>query len=899
MKNFLQNCTALLAVVGAISGARAQNGQIAYESSRGDDFRSIFVANADGSNTRLFTSDGTFGTFDAALSPNGRRVAYAGSGRLMFVPSLYSRNLDGTRGGELDLSAYSSNRVWQSPAYSPDSSLIAFTRYGDAPVGLAVINADGSGLRNIFTNTADVSVDPQSAPSWSPSGQKLAFAARNAAGNSQIYIINQDGSGLRALTQSTSGARNPAWNPNGGQIAYVAGEYNQGEIYLAKADGSDAATPTQLTNNSFSDDNPAWNPGGARLAFDSDRSGDGEIWTMKSDGTELANISNSPGTDADPSWSIIAPISPPSRGPVTNTSDSGAGSLRNAILYANGHPGSRIKFNIPQTDPSFDGRAWTIRPAIPLPAISANDTIIDGSSQVAFGGDTNPGGLEIVLSGAGQTLPPDSSFDDNNGLRIAASRCLLKGLVINGFGYAGILICGPFTGPPPSQFENPPFKIAKNNRVEGCAIGTNSTGDASAGNRYGVYIQAPAQDNVGGGNDPTQRCVISGNFASGVVISGYGAPEGSGGPGPIFTTGNLIKGCRIGTSAFGNSALQNGGPGVHIIDSAINNRIGGGGLGAGNLISGNNGPGVQIEGFGRSGGSNSNFVQGNFIGTDVSGTAALPNGNPEFSEDCGLLIRGTVSGNLVGGEGAGKGNIISGNRGGGIYINATPDRSGGNDVLGNFIGIGAQNGPLGNFADSFRPGDGVRIVANKGGKIGGITAGRANRIAFNAGAGVRIFGETTTIRGNSIFENGGLGINLTPENNDETVTPNDPGDVDAGPNGLQNFPVLTKALVRNGGTNIGGTLNSNSGGSFFVDFYSNPTADASGHGEGKVWLGSIQINTDGNGTAPFVFRAAGDLSGQFISATATDASGNTSEFSATLQASASASGKSKTSQRTF
>ena len=146
--------------------------------------------------------------------------------------------------------------------------------------------------------------------------------------------------------------------------------------------------------------------------------------------------------------------------------------------------------------------------------------------------------------------------------------------------------------------------------------------------------------------------------------------------------------------------------------------------------------------------------------------------------------------------------------------------------------------------------------------------------------GVMVEGGTgNQIRGNSIHSNSRLGIDLGRAG----VTANDLGDVDTGPNNLQNFPVLTAAQ---GGatTRVEGTLNSLAGTSFALDFYANTTANPSGYGEGERYLGSTTVTTDASGNASFsVELLSATLPGEFVTATATDPAGNTSEFSAVFE----------------
>jgi titin len=251
--------------------------------------------------------------------------------------------------------------------------------------------------------------------------------------------------------------------------------------------------------------------------------------------------------------------------------------------------------------------------------------------------------------------------------------------------------------------------------------------------------------------------VISDNKAEGVLISGAG------------TSGNLVEGNFIGTDSAGNNTIGNDVAGVLINAGAVNNTIGGTGAGAENVISDNKAEGVLISGAGTSG----NLVQGNYIGTNPTGTRALSN------QDGVLIQAGAVNNTIggavastIGGTGAGARNVISGNRSVGVAI--TGAGTGGNVVEGNFIGTQAGGtGPLGNGS--------AGILINRGATsntVGGTVPGTGNVIAYNMQAGVRVGGLATagaSILGNSIFANGstdrGPGIQLTGGANGSELPP--------------------------------------------------------------------------------------------------------------------------------
>jgi titin len=379
------------------------------------------------------------------------------------------------------------------------------------------------------------------------------------------------------------------------------------------------------------------------------------------------------------------------------------------------------------------------------------------------------------------------------------------------------------------------------------AGGTNLMGNGTAG----IGIWGGATNNFVGGLNPGDANVLSGNGTYGVYISDAG------------TANNFIQGNFIGTDRHGTNGLPNGVCGIGVWSSASGNLIGGTTPAAANILSGNRTYGVVIGGPG----ADENTVQGNFIGTDLSGTHALANG---FA---GLAIWGASLTNLVGGPAPGAANVISGNGFYGVFISDT--NTSGNLVAGNFIGTDSTGtNAVANGAA------GVEIQQGaSANEIGGVTTGYGNVIAFNGGPGVLIDDPGTTndsFQGNSIFGNLALGIDL----NNDGVTPDHLGFL-AGPNDLQNYPVITNATATGNSMLIGGTLNSLPNQTYTVDFYRNPMADASGYGQGQFYLGSVTVTTDGSGNGAFAYtNSSANNVGQFISATATSAGGDTSEFSA-------------------
>ncbi len=257
-------------------------------------------------------------------------------------------------------------------------------------------------------------------------------------------------------------------------------------------------------------------------------------------------------------------------------------------------------------------------------------------------------------------------------------------------------------------------------------------------------------------------------------------------------------------------------------------------------------------------------ILGNYIGTNITGTSAIPNST-------GIDVSSNTA-TQIGGVNADEGNVISGNF---IGIRLSAINS---IVKGNFIGTRKDGAtPLSNTSH------GIEIAVRASDNVvGGTEAGAANTIAFNAGSGISIATPGPSfpivrnrIRGNRIHSNGALGIDL----NANGVTLNDAGDGDSGANGLQNFPTLT-SVTTGASSTIEGSLNSTAGSSFNVDFFVSNSCDPSGFGQGASFVGSTQANTDANGNASFSAQFPVLLpDGSAITATATDAVGNTSEFS--------------------
>jgi len=297
---------------------------------------------------------------------------------------------------------------------------------------------------------------------------------------------------------------------------------------------------------------------------------------------------------------------------VVTTDDDGAGSLRHAIIDANADASPdlvTIAFNIPGAG------VQTIAPLSPLPIITRPVTI-DGYTQPGANPNTLAQGDNAVLliELNGVNLSGGSAI----GLYIQASGCTVRGLVINRFTEyeAGLLV-----------------EFSDNNVIEGNFIGTDATGTNVLVNGTGIAIYSSTGNRIGG-LAPASRNIIGGSSSSGISLA-------------YVCTSNQVFGNYIGLGADGLTVVSNG-YGIGVTDA--HNQIGGSAPGARNVISGNR-IGCAVGG--------NNVLQGNFIGTDASGT--LPRGNLY-----GILLRETVN-TVIGGTGAGEGNLISGN-GSGVWI---------------------------------------------------------------------------------------------------------------------------------------------------------------------------------------------------------------------------------------
>ena len=432
---------------------------------------------------------------------------------------------------------------------------------------------------------------------------------------------------------------------------------------------------------------------------------------------------------------------------VTSTADSGPGSLRQALLDA--VSGDTITFDTSVFPP---GSPATIALSSELPHITQGNLTIDGSNAgvILDGSDASHGaGLTVrsdnnVVRGLQIYYFPEvgievSSGADHNtigGDRTSGSGPTGEGNVLSGNGVDGIAIDSDY------------------NLVRGNFIGVDFSGESDLGNNTeGVRIRGGAY-NVIGGETEGQRNIISGNGNNGVLISRE-------------SHDNTVSGNFVGTDLDGRQAIPNDGYGVLICESSYDNLVGGDIESERNLISGNDKDGVTIWGTATMTNTVGNTVSGNYIGTDVNGTVAIPN------DGDGVHISNGARHNVIGGNNPGERNVISGNDSVGVSI--TDSATMNNTVHGNYIGTDANG-------TAAIPNDGVGVVISEGASYnviggvnampGGVCSGACNLISGNGDNGVKSWGTTTVgnivsgnyigtdVSGTAAMPNGGYGVGV-------------------------------------------------------------------------------------------------------------------------------------------
>jgi titin len=493
--------------------------------------------------------------------------------------------------------------------------------------------------------------------------------------------------------------------------------------------------------------------------------------------------------------------------------------------------------------------------------ITANGNLIGPSNVISgnpIGGIFLTGGASgnlvqgnfIGLSAAGTNALPNGFYgveingasSNTIGGSVAAARNVISGNTYSGIGI--LLVTDTL------------------NTICGNYIGTDVTGKKAVPNTQ-AGIRILGCSNVIGGVTAGSGNVISGNGQEGIFLDGTNGN----------VMGNVIQGNLIGLDATGTNSLGNVYAGIGI-SGAANNQIGGTTAAARNVISANGNSTITGLGgvFFSYAGTTGNQFQGNYIGTDASGTLALANVND------GIYLQQADT-NFIGGSTAGAGNLISANGVDGIYLT----NASWNVIQGNFIGTKADGtNALGNLYHNIE----LDVNATNN-TIGGTAPGAGNHIAFaqftqgsgHAGVRVRNGSLNNLISENSIFNNTGLGIDLGAFG----VNPNvdcESGVAANAANAGQNYPVLTNVYSQIT-TQIRGTLDSGTGKTYQLQFFSNSSGNTNGYGEGRVFLGQTSLTLGASCSSNFaVLLPVSVPTGWVVTATATGPGNNTSEFSA-------------------
>ncbi len=463
----------------------------------------------------------------------------------------------------------------------------------------------------------------------------------------------------------------------------------------------------------------------------------------------------------------------------------------------------------------------TIQPTSPLPALT-NTVVIDGTTEPNYAGSPL-----IQLDGS-------KLASGANGIVLSAGSSTIEGLSVVNFTGSGIVL-----------------NSSSGNVLAANYVGFSAASGHAAANGTGISIIGSSNNTIGGTIAGSGN-VISGNSGDGILIEiGSGA-----------ASGNELVGNLIGTDPSGTIAIGNTQSGIDL-SGASGTEVGLAAVGSGNVISGNQGPGISLIA-----GTTGTVILNNDIGVTIDGKTGLGN------QGDGIYFSNSPS-NQIGGTQPLQGNLIGKNLGNGINVTGTSSSL---LVEGNFIGTdvtAALN--LGN------QGDGISLASSSN-TIGGTISGAGNTIDYNgaggSGSGVRLVGNPNQdeILSNLMYKNAVLGINLGdgPTPNHAAGTP--------GPNNYQNYPTLSQAQTDGSTTTVQGSLNSIPSTSFLIQFFASSSASLSGFGEGQLLLGSDTVMTNAAGLANFTYPiSAATPAGDFISATATDPSGNTSEFAKDTQ----------------
>lgn len=759
-----------------------------------------------------------------------------------------------------------------SPAAIHITGQIDLNFDGSQTTGVAVLG-DYAFVADATDGVRVVDVSDSTSPQLVHTFHTASFTESVAVAGNRLYAANS-GAGIQVLDISTPTNIPPALGSYATPGTTVGVTISGNELFTSQGLGGvqvlDVSAPSAITPIALLETpGYAWHTAYASdLLYVADgvgglliyqRAGTGAPTAWKSDTNSASRSAHGQLLASSPAGENQGLAMPPAgeRAPaagtcvVTTTADSGTGSLRDCLNKATS--GTTITFNTSVFPPASPA---TIHVASDLPELSAGSVTLDASNAgvILDGGGTVAYGI-IISSTYNQVMGLQVRNFNGNGIRIGypSQYNQIGGDHTLGSGPSGQgnVVNGSSVGISAGW--------CSHNTIKGNFVGTNPGGTAAGGvNHFGIGIGNDATYTQIGGLTPGERNIISGNDI-GIDIADHTAQW------------NRIIGNYIGTDISGNNAIPNLFNGVVIEVGARNNTVGGVTPAERNVISGNAGTGLVLT----DAPSFQNTVIGNYIGVNAAGSTALPN-------KAGISIF-TTAFNRIGGSQPGEGNLISGNLEKGIEI-ASLGRSD-TIVIGNRIGLDASGAPtLGNtfsginiqfgkhiFIGGLGPGEGNHLAGNgvgvsicKSGSVNNWVAG--NLISDNAWMGVQIQdhasrtvvvrntiksshpgvwisqGTRNSLRANAIYDNADPGIQLLDGGNQELAA-----------------PVITSLTP----AGISGTACANCLVEVFSDFGS----------QGRRYEGVTESDTAGN------FSLNVYIFGTNVTATATDALGNTSSFS--------------------
>jgi TolB protein len=276
--------------VEAFIGRRGVAGtEIAFVSDRGGN-KEIYVMNADGTDARAATANGSINNFPA-WSPDGNSLIYTsyrhGNRPLLFV-STRGRSTPGRLLARLN----GDFRQYRG-VFDPSGERLAVVLDDGEGSNIFTVRPDGRRKRQL-TNARSIEVSP----SWSPDGSRMAFVS-DRTGAPQIYVMDADGGNVRRLTYDGSYNTSPAWSPDGQWIAYETRIDAQFDIWLIDPEGT---VNLPLVQHPRSDETPRWSPNARKIVFASTRRGLSDLYVIDRDGSNLRRLTRGAGNNTSPDW---------------------------------------------------------------------------------------------------------------------------------------------------------------------------------------------------------------------------------------------------------------------------------------------------------------------------------------------------------------------------------------------------------------------------------------------------------------------------------------------------------------------------------------------------------------------------------------------------------------------